>query len=224
MLSSINRLLFWLWPPYEAWLTEKKINKKHRDSDDKTRWKSILEKARASLQGVDEGDDINGIEALAKQIQDSEAKRKEILENKASSFISSFTIALSIFSLAAALFTDKQTPKICAIFLGCIYLLAIIHWFAATYYAVKTRRVVGFAAFNADKFMDVVQKNQWKAKERIVFAISEAKWNEDLLRQKSNCLDVSEKLFVHGLFLVLCAVIAGVAIKVLEALACLSLP
>lgn len=220
---SIKRPLFWLWPPFELWLEEKEIKKGLSGMNDTMRWESILKDVRASLKYVKESNDLGEIDILAKQIQDSEAKRKDTLEDKASSYVSSFTIALSIISLAAALFTDNQMPIICAISLASIYIIAIIHLFAATFYAVKARRVTGFAGFSADKFIEDIKANQWKTKDRIVFAISETKWNENILLRKSNSLDVSERLFVHGLFLVLFAIIMGVTIEMLKASKCFPL-
>jgi hypothetical protein len=209
MTTFIKRAAFWVWPPVEVWSVDKEIDKTQGSNAD-ARWESILNTTRASLPK-----DANNVEleALAKQIQDSEAKRKDILENKASIFVSGIGIALTIASLASAVLIDKQVPPAWAVTLAIAYLLSIVCLLTAAYYSTKARRVAAFATLSADAFLFMMQDDRWRVTERIVFAISQTKWNESLLLKKSNYLSVAESLFLRGLLLITLTVTASVIIR-----------
>lgn len=209
-----NRLLFWAWPPYEKWLVDKEINRVEEKDDIANREKIFCDKIRNSFP---EDADDKELEIMANEIQESEEKRKETLENKAVSFISGIGISLGIASLIFVLFANKQPmpmPPPVTLVVGFIYLFAIINLLVAARYAVKARQVAAFASPCADTFIDSMKNNRWKIKERIVLTVYQAKWNEKELLNKSNCLSVAENMFLRGISLIAFAVVISVTLKI----------
>lgn len=208
----IKRLIFKLWPPYEARNIDKQIEKKNSKTGDDARWESILTELRNALP--QDATKYEELEMMARQIQEAEWKRKETLENKASTFVAGIGVAFSIITIVPALFADQwQIPIIWAYIAGTAYLLAITHFLVAAYYAVQVRRVGSFSSPCADTFLDSVKQHQGQIKERIILTVAQAKWNEDFLLRKSNYLSVTEDLFLRGLALVAFAAVISVAVK-----------
>lgn len=209
---KLNRLFFWLWPPYEAKLTDKIIAERNNKIGDAARWDSIKAEIRSVLPK-----DISNykeLELTANQIHDAESKRKEILEDKASTFIAASGIATGIVSIIPALFADEwDIPIRFAMTAGTAYLLSIIYFLVSAFYAVKVRRVAGFARPCADSFLDSLKSDKGSIEGRIVLTIAQTKWNEDLMLRKSNYLSVAEDLFLRGLVLITFAAFISISAK-----------
>ena len=210
MTKTIRLALFKLWPPYEAWWADKQIARRRAGIDDDTRWTSMVDEVRGSIP---QGADLDQLEKTAKQLEDSEANRKETLESKASSFTSGIGVALTITSLVIALFVDGQVSRVWLAIIGSVYFLSIIHLLTAAYHATKARRVAAFATLSADAFVDFMKTERWKPEERIAFIIAEVKWNEGEMLRKSNSLAVAESLFFRGLSLITLAIVLIIAIR-----------
>ncbi len=209
---ELKRLLFLLWPPYEAAVTDKIIADKNSKIAEQVRWDSI----KAEIYGLlpEDASIYKELEFAARQVQDAESKRKETLENKASTFIAASGIATSVISIIPALFADEwNIPIKCAMVSGGAYLLAIICFLVSAYYAVKVRRVAGFAQPSVASFLDSMKSNKGSGKKRVVLTVASSKWNEDLLLRKSNYLSVAEDLFLRGLVLVTIVALVSIAAK-----------
>jgi len=210
----VKRLAYWLWPPYEAIKAHQEIDKRNREIGDDARWNSILTELRNSLP-KDETK-CKDIEIIALQVQEAEIKRKETLENKASTFVSFIGVSVSIISVIPVLFVDKwNIPTDWAIIASIAYLVSIILFFVAGYYAIQVRRVAGFALPCAGTFIEAMKQNQGDIRERIVLTIAQTKWNEVLLTKKANFLSVVEDLFLRGLAIIAFAAIVSISAKLL---------
>lgn len=214
MHVGVERLLYWLWPPYEAAVADEIMSPRKDKSDDEARWEAILEEVRAALP-ADTGPEQ--LLEIAKEVEESEDRRKDILESKASSFSLSIGIALTILTAASALFADKKVPAAIVAILALTYLLGFVFLIVAACYAVMARSTAALASSlsSADDFLDAMHKDTWKGPERVVLTIAAAKWNETLLRRKSNYLSVAEVLFLRALILVAVAATTYVLSKIL---------
>ncbi len=210
---KLKQLIFLLWPPYELYVTRKEIDKKYKTTGENTELNLIEKEIRESLSKEDQTS-CKQIQSMAERMQDAEIERKEILDGKASTFASNIGIITGIVSVLPVLLGNKEAiPLKWAITAGLSYLLAVIHLFIAIYYAVKTRRIVGFTRPCADTFIDSIKNNKISIQEQIVLMVTQTKWNEKSLLKKSNHLSLVEDLFLRGLaFLALASVIV-IAVK-----------
>lgn len=196
----LRKIIFRLWPPYEAHVARKAIDGRISGSYQE-RMSSIQTEIRKSLpQNVKL---LKEAESLAKLVFESENERNETLESKALTFVSVFGVSVSVISALPALFGGKwsiSTPV--ALVVGGFYSLAVIHLLAAVYYAIESRRVAGFALPNADEFVKTVQECKQSVADRIVMYISQAKFSQPILLKKANSLCVAESMFIRGLILV----------------------
>ena len=212
MPMIVKRVLFWIWPPYEAKVADREIETKRSETRENARWNSLVNGVRAALPK--DATKYAELEIVAKLIQEAESKRKDTLEKKASTFVSGIGVGVGVISVVPALFSNYWLiPVGWAFVAGVAYLLAIIVLLVAAYYAVQVRQVAGVASPCADSFLDLLKEHQGKIDERIALTIAQVKWNEDLLLQKSNYLSVAEGLFLRGLALVAFAAVLSVAAK-----------
>ncbi|MDD2466751.1 MAG: hypothetical protein PHI97_22360 [Desulfobulbus sp.] len=194
-------------------MADKAIARRNQVIGDNTRWDALLNEIRTLLP---EGANYDDLDKYAKDIQESELKRKDTVENKATSFISSAGIAITVISIIPALFAESwDIPKKWALVSGIAFFVAIILLLVSVYFAIKVRLVKGFALPCADGFKDLLKEGQGKIDERIAIRIASTKWNEDILNQKINYLSVAEDLFLRGLALIAFAVIVSVSGKLL---------
>ena len=212
MSFNVHHLVSRLWPPCEAWVVDRRLNQRKQGIGDDARWESILTEVRTALP---RHAGYKSLEIIAKEIRKSETKRKETLDEKASLFVAATGVALSIGVLAASLFPDKQGAEPWVVPLGVLYLLTLIHLFSAVYYALIARRITALASLSADTFMDCLKHRQWGRRDRIILAIAQARWNEDVLLRKVNYLSVAEDLFVRGLFLISSVVVLNILIRLM---------
>lgn len=209
---ELKRLIFWLCPPYEANIADKIITDRNNKIGRDVRWDSMKAEIRCSLPK--DTSNYKELELIARQIQDAESKRTETIESKSSTFIAASGIATSVVSIIPALFADEWNIPIKWAIIACVfYLIAVISFFVSAYYAVKARKVAGFALPCADSFLDSMKSDKGSIEERIVLTIAQTKWNEDLLLRKSNYLSVAEDLFLRGLVLITLAAIVSIAAK-----------
>lgn len=213
MNSIVKRLAYRLWPPYEARVADQEIERKNPESGPEAdlRWITLLSEIRNTIP-----QDVKSVELekMANQIEESELRRKDVLEDKASSFIIGVGVILALLSVLQSLFSDNQFSPLWLTIIGLVYLLAVVHLFAAVYYAIKTRRVAPLASHTATGFLESVKDDAWKIEDRLVRAIGQAKWNEGTLLRKSNYLSVTETLFVRALFLIALAIILSITIRI----------
>ena len=207
MLKLLKKCFFLLWPPYEAYLARKLIDT-NTSGCPKQRLECIQRDIRKSLPATT---DLNKAEPLAKLIFESEAKRKETIENKALAFMFAFSVSVSVISIIPAVFGEKWNITLYAAIV-CVgfYGLAILHLLIAVYYAIQARRISGLALPSADESLDAIKENRLTETDKIVMYISQAKFNEPILTKKANSLAVAEKMFIRGLILL--AIASGIAV------------
>lgn len=212
MYSNFKKLLFCIWPPYEAYLTHQAIEKQLNDlGDDKTRFNLILKELADTPMADAPLDDL---EKDALRVQEYEMKRNETIENKAASLIGSIGIAMSIISIVPALFGKEwNIPYRYALCAGIAYLLSVVHLLVGIYYAVKVRAVAGYERPCVDRLKEFVKKKEWSKTERIALTLTQAKWNEPLLTRKANLLKVAETVFLRGLAFIAFAAIISISAK-----------
>jgi hypothetical protein len=213
MKRSFQKIAFFLWPPYEAYVAKKFIESHTLSSYQDNRQKLDRDIRRA----LKNKRDIKQIELLARQVYQSEEKRGEYLESKAQTFITSLGLSLSIVSALPVLFDAKSwgIPIIMALIIGLFYSLSIVHFFVAVSYSINTRGVQGLALPNVDEFLRDIKMNKVGTIDRLITDIVRTKYNEPILLLKSNSLSVSEIMFGRGLLFVAIASILVVIIKLL---------
>jgi hypothetical protein len=195
----IKKLLFLIWPPYEAYLTHKEIDRKLRELGDKARFAEIVSRLTSVLPS---GVALDGLEDRALNVQRSEMERNEAIESKAAALTGNMAIAVAIVSIVPMLFKqDWGLPNWCAISGGTAYLLAIIHLLVGIYYAIKVRKVQGYEVPCVKRLMDLLQDKKWQEIDRAVAALAQTEWNEPILTKKANLLMVAEALSLRGLAL-----------------------
>jgi hypothetical protein len=210
---KLNRLLYCLYPPYEAYQTDKIIADRNRRMAEDARWELMKIEIRDSLPK----ENYINFETRARHIQDAELHRKEILDNKASTFIVAIGIAISIVSAIPVLFaTERNIPIMWVNIAGFFYFLAVVHFFISAYYAVKVRKVAGFAQHCVGTFLDSMKTSKGSIEEHIVLTLAQTRWNEDLLTQKTNNISVVEDLFLRGLAFVAFAAIISITMNILH--------
>ncbi|MBW1794851.1 MAG: hypothetical protein JRJ38_10540 [Deltaproteobacteria bacterium] len=214
MGKFLRKWIFFLWPPYEAYIARKFIDTNMSGSPQQ-RMEWIQRDIRKSLS---ESIDLGKTQSLAKFVFESESKRKETIENKALAFMFAFSVCVSVISVLPALFGEKlNIPCRAATMSVSFYGLAIPHLLMAAYYAIQARRVSGFALPSADESLKAIRENRLTESEHIVMYVSQAKFNEPILTKKANCLAVAEKMFIRGLFLLAFAGSITVVTKLLVA-------
>jgi hypothetical protein len=215
MSKRLRRILFWLWPPYEAHIAQLAIDSEIA-SNHQERMNSIRAKIKASLP--DDTKLPKEMESFAKLVLESENKRRETLEGKALGFVSGFGIAISIVSALPILIGEKwnlSTPA--ALILGILYVFGILHLMTAVYWSVEARRVEGLALPDADEYIKAVQDRSWGLSDRVLMYICKVKFNEPVLTKKANSLAVAESMFLRGLFFIALAAIIGGGIMIFGA-------
>ena len=210
MIRLFRKFAFFLWPPYEAYVAQKFIDKQ-LSIDFATRMESIQKTIRESLAHKK---DIADAESLARIVYESEIKRRETLENKALVFVVALGLSLSIVSAFPALFGNTwEVPDYVASVVSIIYILAIIHFLVAVYYAINVRRVTGLALPNVNEFINEIRNDKISTTDQIVTYISRVKFNEPILLKKANTLSVAESMFRRGLIFISFAAISIVVAK-----------
>jgi hypothetical protein len=83
MSKIIRKIMFWLWPPYEAYLARLEIDRNAGAPQERLKTvhsikKDILNASRIPVE----------MEALAKLVFESENRRRDAIESKALGFVS----------------------------------------------------------------------------------------------------------------------------------------
>jgi hypothetical protein len=207
MSKTFQKLLFFLFPPYEAELASKEI-----DKDNEKNRNAFQKKAKIFIDdlAVEKKTDLGEIEKRAHYIYEAEQKRKETLENKAIQYSAGFGIVVSIFSVFPVIVSkDLNTLLGIKIFLGIIYVLAIFHLIIAVFYSIKVRQVEGFGMLTVEGLLENGINRKSKSINKINEILNIINYNQSILIKKSNNLFVSEKMFIRGLLFISIAIILG---------------
>lgn len=207
----IKEFLFWIWPPYEAYLTHSEIDRKLRELGDKARFAEIVSRLTRVLPS---GVALDGLEDRALNVQQSEMERNEAIESKAAALTGNMAIAVTIVSIVPALFKqDWGLPNWCSISVATAYLLAIIHLLVGIYYAIKVRKVQGYEIPCVERLVELLRDKKWQELDRAVAALAQTEWNEPILTKKANLLMVAEALSLRGLALIGFAAVFSILAK-----------
>lgn len=208
----MKNLFYIIWPPFEARCADNYMKEQDQASSVSARWSNMLLEVNGSLPL--EESLVEEVGKRASRIEESESKRKETIENKATTFISSVGVVITIISVVPALFSSQwQLPHNYALIAGVSYLLAIVFMLVSIYYAIKVRRVSGMMLPCYDRLMDALRNDRISTKHRISEIMASVKWNENILTRKANYLSVAEELFLRGLALVSFAVVVSLSAK-----------
>ncbi|MDP8225647.1 MAG: hypothetical protein P9L99_19970 [Candidatus Lernaella stagnicola] len=197
----MRKLLYMIWPPHEANHAHAIMDLRNCGDGEDARWNGVLERVRKTVS--EKNDESGAIEEMAKEIQESETKRKEVLENKAAAFFGGLGVAISVLSIIPAVFATggRMTPLVSPV-VGVAYLLAQIHLLVAVAYSIKVRKIGVFRRPCAENLLDMLREGRDNISERITIRIAQVKWNEDVLIRKANYIHAVEKLFLRGLSLI----------------------
>lgn len=213
----IKRLVFRLWPPIEVRSANKKIRDRIQQREPEARWENLLREVSDALP---EDAKLEELETMAKAVVESEGKREEAIETKASTFLYSTGIALSIISVVLKLSADTEMSPTWFLVSVVAYILAVVYFIFTVVNATKVRKVQAVVTASADTFLNAVKTNEWQIKDRIVRDIAQAKWNEDRIITKANYVATAERLFENGLWFFAAGVIAGTIGILLTKFAC----
>jgi hypothetical protein len=158
-------------------------------------WSRAMDKSSAATAGLPQEALIAG-ETLAASVLESEIKRKEVLESKASTFVVTPAIATAITAAIAPLTKDLQLSAAAAVIVTIAYALALIHLLVSSWYAITVRRAEAFVVLSSENARRLLAETP---AQRIATRLAYAEVNEPALVRKANRLSVSEDLFLRGL-------------------------
>jgi len=199
LFRLLKRMAFWAWPPLEAALASRVLSSGLAGAA--ARQQEVEAEVRRMLPSVDS-------DALRRQVDrlcESEARRKETIEAKATTYLVGIGIAGGLVTALPTLFGDSWgLSKPLTVVVATLHLLAVIHFFVAAFAAVDARRIAGFAMPSADFLLNRHRGEPDVESERddVRVLLADAKFNEPILTRKMNSLSVAEAMFLRGLFLI----------------------
>ena len=96
-------ILHKIWPPCEAAYANKKLQELQGELESEEGWAKLEEDTKATLKDCS---DITVVAALSEEVANSEFRRKEVLENKASTVVQAAGVTVSIVALGPAFADD----------------------------------------------------------------------------------------------------------------------
>lgn len=217
MWAWLRRLSFAIWPPAEASYASRHIDRE-LGTDHKKRFAAIQADFEKVLSGTAPCDDTL---CEASAITETETKRKDTVETKATSYLLAISIAVALVAGIPALFgEDWGLPSRAAQILSVLHGLAVLHFLVAAYHAVRTRQTEAMAVPLVDDVLDLASKPDGAGLRRLVSALVRARYNEPLITKKHNHLAVVESMFLRGLVLIAIASISALAVRLLNEAGC----
>lgn len=199
MRKFLRTWAFRLWPPYEAQFAGKHIDSAIAAAPD-SREKTIREEIAEAITRVT---DLASAESSARLVIESEEKRNETIEAKAGSLVFALGVAVSLVSVAPALFGGNlHLPFGLSLIARLSSLSAVVHFLLAAFYAVRARKVTGFALPSVDGFLQSTKEEGNSKINRIATSLLQVRLNEPAIQKKSNYLSVAETMFLRGLIFV----------------------
>ncbi len=199
--TKLQRLEWFIWPPSEAEYAKPYLEKQINEN---SHLEVKVEELRERLTRVDiaEFDSSETFLDWAKSIYESENKRREILESKATTYISVFSFVSGLVALIPALFTSQwNIPVVIACIVALLYILAVIYLFTSIFYAVQVREVSEYSFPTFHEFEHYINDGKYSTTDGILRYWRYVKYNEPRLIIKSNNLSVAETTFIRGIIL-----------------------
>lgn len=203
MTRWLKRLAFLIWPPYEAALASRSLPTSLVDAS--ARYRQIEDAVREALPTTDPA----GLRKDIERLHESEKKRKETIEAKATTYLVGIGIAGGLVAAFPTLFDETwRLPSVLTVLVGVFHLLAVLHLFAGAVHAIQARRVAGFAMPSVDQVLDRASRPAEIEMNDLRTFLIESRFNEPILIKKMNHLAIAETMFLRGLVLVSVAAIA----------------
>ena len=158
-------------------------------------WDKAYARSQDSIASVKD-DDLARAEEFASNAFEAELGRKDALEAKAATFVSSPTIATVVTIAAAATGWTRQSGWM-TVLLVALHALALTFLILSTHYAVAARAAEPFVVPNAQ---NAALLSTSTPRERVARLLAYARMNEPLLLIKVNHLFLAQMYFVRGLF------------------------
>jgi hypothetical protein len=196
MTSVFKKFLFSIWPPYEAYETNKWLNDKGKQIDKNVLWEQNLNEF---LHVLSCELPLQEIKKEAMAIQEREISRKNTIEQKASWLGGSTGLSVAIISLVPVFLDPKwNIPNSAKVLALLFYLFSLINFIVGAYYSILVRKVSAYCGPSVEGIVGKCRNGKWDEKKNIAIILTEIKWNEKIITMKINYLSVSENLFLRG--------------------------
>ncbi len=203
-------LKFLFWPPCEAKYAQKIIESETKKNNN---WEEITTEIETNIKGISNYEELL---LIAKELRQTEIKRKDTIENKATTYIYGIGFSCTIVSIVLSLMVEQTKeftlPSIISII---FYFFSLVLLLVSAYYAIKVRQVIGYHQLTADSVYNFLKSDQKESKRYIAETVADSKMNEIPLLKKSNYLSVAESLFLRGLAFFAFATIISVGFKII---------
>lgn len=203
-------LKFLIWPPCEAKYAHKTIES---DTKKNSNWEEIKTDIQTNIKDISNYEELL---LITKELRQTEIKRKDTIENKATTYIYGIGFSCTIVSIVLSLMVEQTKgltlPSIIPLL---FYLFSLVLLLVSAYYAIKVRQVIGYHQLTADRVHDFLKSDQKESKRYIAETVADSKMNEIPLLKKSNYLSVAESLFLRGLAFFAFATILSVGFKII---------
>lgn len=217
MWKLLRRVAFTFWPPAKAYYDGRYIDRK-LGNDHEKRFIDIQNEIEKVLSAS-----VSCEEALreAEALTESEIKRKDTVESKATSYLVAIGIATGLVSGLPVLFGKNWLiPSNAALPLAVLDALAVMHFLVAAYHAIRTRQTEALAVPLVDDVLELASKPDGAGARRLVSALTRARYNEPLITKKANHLAVAETMFLRGLMFIAIASIGVLVVWLLNEIGC----
>jgi len=211
LIVSMKKIIFWMWPPYEARAANRYILKQQEEKGEEAYRKNIIDSLKLALT---EPSNYADYLSLAKDLRQVELERKKTIESKASSFLQGVGLAVPIVSLILVLIGNNlQAVSLGVIISIVLYSLTFILLIMSAIYAIKVRKNQTLYSLCADQCTEVLRTENNKTQTQIANAIADCKMNETRLCIMTNNLSVAEGLFLRAIVLLMVASVFLMLIK-----------
>lgn len=193
--DRLRRVIEWLVPPIQARRANRIINQRLE--------KDFAELVNAwTIESKNPKVDSGFFASRAKDLFVSEMERKNVIEQKASSLLGVAGLALTLTSIGLTLSGRDLGVAPWEVLVAMIFLsVAILHFIASGYYAVRAMEVSSIRTPSTSELRECLLQGHdaaavWGA---LYLADTEKNYESTLIR--SNCLSVSQTMFMRGLII-----------------------
>src|SRR4051812_44152032 len=138
----MKRLLYALWPPYEAYEVNSYVRAKRTATADGF-WSHQYGVYRTLVHSFGDAEKLKTLAAL---VRENEVKRRESIESKAAQLVVAIAIALTVFTALPGFYDKWQL----SVWLLLPFGAAILHLLVSAYYAARVRLVKGLVIPGAE--------------------------------------------------------------------------
>ncbi len=202
----VSRANAFVWPPLEVREANRVLDQAIESSVQG--YEGIVD---GFLQRIAAAEAPELIIAEIERVEESELRRRELLESKASSLLAALGVVVSLILLLPAIFERPRTafPHV-AISLSILVTIAILHLLAAVYHAVLVSRVGALYLPSIGSVDALLKPGGDQTRYAAAQKYANARMNEPILTIKSNHLSMAQKMFLRGIIaLVIAAVISS---------------